>query len=442
MYGFVKRLLRDRSGSIPVMTALLMIPMTLMAGGAIDFARHERLRVAVQDTLDRGVLAAASLTQTQDPEKLIRSYLAQIPTSAAYDLTIKENKKTNFRKIEASVSLSEPTTFLKLGNIKALSVSAKSSAQDERRNIEISLILDISGSMVDNTGMTQLRPAAANFVDALIRPDTKDYTSMSIIPFAGGVNIGASVFDALAGPLYHRRHSYSSCFETSSLEFSSGIQAFPLSDQYPRFTFYNWNRSDRRPWWCPEGNQQVTYITNDATLLKSRAAALEPYDGTGTAYALKWGTLLLDPAMQPIFSSLRRKGSLAIPAAFDSRPAAFSDSQTRKILVLFTDGAVGFQPRPAKTTDNEVSGNISCSGCSREIYSAAAAVKAYKSACDLAKSKGITIFTIAFKVNAADAPSLSYCASDPSYAYNIDGLNIATTFQSIATTIQKIRLVP
>lgn len=437
----VKHFVRDARGNIPLMTALLMIPMTLMAGGAVDFVRYERLRVSLQDTLDRGVLAAASLTQTEDPKKLIRSYLSQVPTDAEIDLKVEENKVTNFRKIVATASVTQSTTFLKLGSINALNVSAKSTAQDERKNIEISLVLDISGSMVDNTGMTQLRPAAVSFIDALIRPDTKDYTSMSIIPFAGGVNIGPKVFDYIAGPLYRRRHTHSSCFETNALEFSTGLQAFPLSDQFPHFTYYNYGRTDRNPWWCPTDDQQVTYITNDAVFLKARANALKPYDGTGTAYAIKWGTLFLDPVMQPTMSALRKNGSLPIPAAFDARPASYSDTGTRKILVLFTDGAVGFQRRPYKATDNEVTtGNIS--GSYREIYTASAAVSAYKAACDYAKSKKITIFTIAFKVSAADAPSLSYCASDPSYAYNIDGLNIATTFQSIATAIQKIRLVP
>lgn len=441
LHSLLGKFFGSRSGNIPIMTAVLMIPMTLMAGGAIDFARYERTRVALQDTLDRGVLAAASLTQTQDPETLIRSYLAQIPTKAAFDLKIQENKGTNFRKIVATVTLQEPTTFLKLASLDKLSILATSSAQDERKNIEISLVLDISGSMVDNTGMTQLRPAAISFIDALIRPDTKAYTSMSIVPFAGGVNIGPKVFDYLAGPLYKRRHTKSSCFETNALEFSSGLQIFPVSDQYPHFTYYNYGRTDRNPWWCPTDDQQVTYITNDAALLKARATALQPYDGTGTAYAIKWGTTFLDPAVQPMMSSLRKSGALPIPATFDSRPAAFNDTGTRKILVLFTDGAVGFQRRPSKLTDNEVTnGNIS--GSYREIYSASAAVTSYKAACDYAKSKKITIFTIAFKVSSADAPSLAYCASDPSYAYNIDGLNIATTFQSIATAIQKIRLVP
>ncbi|WP_061935044.1 TadE/TadG family type IV pilus assembly protein [Aureimonas sp. AU22] len=438
----IKQFFGASGGSIPLMTALLMIPMTLMAGGAVDFVRYERLRVSLQDTLDRGVLAAASLTQSQDPEKLIKSYLAQLPTDLTYNLQLQESKGTNFRKIVATVSLRQPTTFLKLASVSELPISAQSTAQDERKNIEISLVLDISGSMVDNTGMTQLRPAAVSFIDALIRPDTKDFTSMSIIPFAGGTNIGPKVFDYLAGPLYKRRHLVSSCFETNTLEFSTGLQAFPLSDQFPDFTYYNWGKTDRKAAWCPRDDQQVTYITNDVALLKARANALQPYDGTGTAYAIKWGTQFLDPAMQPMMSALRKNGSLPIPAAFDGRPASYTDTGTRKILVLFTDGAVGFQPRPAKTTDNVVTGNISCTNCSRQIYSASEAVSAYKAACTYAKSKKITIFTIAFRVSAGDAPSLAFCASDPSYAYNIDGLNIATTFQSIATTIQKIRLVP
>lgn len=63
-------------------------------------------------------------------------------------------------------------------------------------------------------------------------------------------------------------------------------------------------------------------------------------------------------------------------------------------------------------------------------------------ACDAAKAKGVTVFTIAFKIsNNATAKKLSECASSPAHAYRANGLDIADAFQSIAATIKKLRLI-
>ncbi|MCW4115304.1 pilus assembly protein [Aurantimonas sp. MSK8Z-1] len=457
---------RDSRGSLPVMLAVLLVPMTLMAGGAIDLVRHESTRVELQDALDRGVLAAASLNQTENAETLVRSYLSIVPGGAGAQLTVSDQKTLNTRAVNATAVIQYQPAFLRLAGIRAMTIAATSAAQQARTNIELSMVLDISGSMYDNGGMNQLKPAAKDFLDVVLKDDLRDVTSVSLVPFAGEVNLGYGAFNYISGYLpadpsaaaqaaaassgtcapsaassYKRRHCYSSCFEMQATDFAAGMPNFALRDQVPHFSVYNMTATGKKPWWCPVDAAAVTYVSNDLTYLKSRIDALDPYDGTGTAYGMKWGELLLNPAMRPTIAGLGNKSIAAIPSQFRNRPADFSDKNTMKILVLMTDGKIGLQPRPVDPATNAVTDKNVTGSASRTVYTETQAAGFYKTVCDYAKTEGITIFTIAFKVDAATAKTIAECASDPSYAYKVDGLDMASAFQSIATSMQKIRLV-
>lgn len=447
----LRSFLKGRTANLPVIVAFALIPMTLGGGAAIDFVHFEQVRTSLQDTLDRGVLAAASLTQTKDPEALIRSYLKSVTNLDTISLSVTEKKAVNSRKITATVEQVYEPAFLKLAGYSTMTITAASSAEESRSNIEMSLVLDISGSMYDNGGIFQLRPAAKSFLDIVLKPELKNVTSVNIIPFAGMVNLGAGVFEYMGGwctdtnvsPLCRaRRHVSSSCFEFADSDFSSGMPTWTLRDQVPHFTYYNYNATGKKPWWCPTDDASVSYMTNDIDYLKTRIDALQPFDGTGTAYGMKWAELLLNPSMRSTLTAIANKKLAPIPSQFIGRPVAFSDADTLKFIVLMTDGQIGFQPRPKDPTTNSVTTkNISGSADNRVVYTEAQSVAYYNKVCAYTKAEGITVFTIAFKVSASVAAGIATCASDPSYAYKVDGLDMASAFQSIATTMQKIRLV-
>ena len=88
---------------------------------------------------------------------------------------------------------------------------------------------------------------------------------------------------------------------------------------------------------------------------------------------------------------------------------------------------------------NEVT-NKNISKESRTLFDATQASTFYDKVCAYAKGEGIAVFTIAFKVDTATAKNIAKCATDSSYAYKVDGLDMGQAFQSIATTLQKIRI--
>ncbi|KQT47409.1 hypothetical protein ASG43_09820 [Aureimonas sp. Leaf454] len=462
----LKRFLQETRANIPILTAVMIVPMVLLAGGAIDMVRQEQIRIALQDALDRGVLAAASLKQTEEPRALIKSYLANVSQGSTAALTLKYEDKLNFRKVEASATIDYAPGFLKMAGVKKMPVEATSSAQEARSNIELSMVLDISGSMYDNGGINQLKPAAKAFLDIVLKEELRPVTSVNIVPFAGTVNLGYDAFNAISGfilqkdkteaeakstgvcthasnsPYTRRNHCYSSCFEMNASDFQEGIPNFKTLDQAPHFSVYNISAAGKKPWWCPVDAAAVTYMTNDLDLLKKKIDALDPYDGTGTAYGMKWAELLLNPGMRKPIAAVAAAGAAKIPAGMTNRPADFDDADTQKFIVLMTDGQIGFQPRPKAPSDlyvntkQNITGNIQ-----KVVYSEGESASFYKKVCDYSKKEGIIIFTIAFKVSTAVAKTIAECASDPSFAYKVDGLDMASAFESIATSMQKIRLV-
>ena len=448
------RELRDSSGgNVGLIFSFMLLPMVALGGAGIDLAHYEATRIEMQDGLDRGVLAAASLTQTQQPEATLRDYLKNLSYASDVALDFKREVTVNSRKIQANASYTINTSFIHLLGVKALTINVASTAVEAKQSIEMSLMLDMSGSMITNNRIGNLKKAAKEFIDQMLTDQSKSFTTISIVPYAGHVNVGEAVFNRLAAAsagtvptadgtngsgsasAIGRTHVYSSCFELG--ETNAGYGADPIdfkqAKQVPHFTNWNYGKTNMRPWWCPLESTSITYHSNDATALKARIDSLEMHDGTGTANAMQWGYTLLNPAGKLVTDAAISAGKM--DAKFSSRPAAFNDPDTMKIIVLMTDGAITEQYRPkdyarspAQAPDNT------------QISSSSTNATRLSNVCTKAKTNHITVFTIGFEVNGTATSQMTNCASSPGHYYPTSGAGISDAFKSISTSIKKLRL--
>ena len=76
---------KDESGSLLIFSLFVFVAMLCVAGLAVDFMRVETQRVRLQSTLDRAVLAGASLEQTLDSETVVRDYFERAGLSEFLD---------------------------------------------------------------------------------------------------------------------------------------------------------------------------------------------------------------------------------------------------------------------------------------------------------------------------------------------------------------------
>lgn len=203
------------------MVGLAAIPMVLTAGLALDGTRVWLLQTRLQQAVDASVLLAASpgetsVSQTQvttDTSNLFwtdfgrssrtgnaqtgfinTGFLGATITDAALSVTFPD---VNHVQMTATATL--PTTFMSLTGISTISVSASGTAE-RAGGVEMALVLDISLSMEfpmgDGTGNDKeqaLQTAAANMLSALYGSNsTVPNLYVSVVPFAGAVNIGNS----------------------------------------------------------------------------------------------------------------------------------------------------------------------------------------------------------------------------------------------------------
>ena len=438
IHHIIKDFLADRSGNVAILCAAAMLPMLVLAGGATDIARHEAYRVQLQDSVDRAVLAAASLTQTRPSEQTVRDYLATLPFIADVKLLFDIKTTLNSREVTVTATYDMPTAFLPLININSIAVNTSATAVERRQNLEISLMLDMSGSMRFRepasapTRISLLRPAAKDFIDAMVTPQSAAYTSVSIVPYAGSVNPGAAVYKILDVP---RQHTYSSCVEFNLNDYGVGLIPFNQRTQVAHFTqnHEGVNEAGLEWAWCPYEATAITYLSNDAAALKAKIDTMKMHDGTGTAIAMNWGMLLLEPSARPLVGKVAAAG--LAPAQFSNRPADFDDPGTMKVIVLMTDGDISQQLRPrtyayprTPAVDNY------------EAQSRSGALDKLYAVCNRAKANGVIVFTIGFQLTDNGKTEMRNCASSANQFYDVSGLDISAAFQSIATSIQKIRL--
>ena len=61
--------------------------------------------------------------------------------------------------------------------------------------------------------------------------------------------------------------------------------------------------------------------------------------------------------------------------------------------------------------------------------------------CELAKTMGVTIYTVALETSDTASAEVKKCASSPSHFFEVAGTEVIETFVSIASSIQKLRLI-
>lgn len=431
-FQLARYLLKDERGNIGMIFAFMLLPLVALGGSGTDLVLQEKARVELQDGLDRGVLAAASLTQSRDAEAVVRDYLKNLPDADKIVLNLTRENTLNSRIVAASASYTIDTAFIKLVGVKTLTVQAQSQAQEAKQNIEMSLMLDMSGSMITNNRIGNLKKAAKQFIDQMLTDDSKSYTTISIVPYAGHVSVGAAVFEKLGGT---RIQAESSCFELGETNAAYGASpiTFKGAQQVPHFTNWNFGKTTMRPWWCPLDSTSIAYPSNDATALKKKIDGLEMHDGTGTQNAMQWGYTLLNPAGKKVIDAAIATGQM--DAKFASRPAPFNDGDTMKVIVLMTDGAITEQYRP-----KDYNRSVTVAPSNAEISSAKTNATRLANVCTAAKANAITIFTIGFEVSGDATTQMTNCASSAGHYYPTSGTGISDAFKSISISIKKLRL--
>ena len=152
--------------------------MLLMAGMAVDLMRFESKRSRLQNTIDSAVLAAANLNQDGDADAIVRDFFEK----SGYDgskvqIAFTENKigqdadgnggEVIGKTVTAALDIDMNTYFMGLIGIESLHSISAGRATESTQGIEISMVLDISGSMSGDK-IADLKTSAKNFLGIVL----------------------------------------------------------------------------------------------------------------------------------------------------------------------------------------------------------------------------------------------------------------------------------
>ena len=452
--GPISAFVKDEDGAIIQLTVIWFLLLFLVTGMATDYMRHETYRAEMQAALDRGLLAAADISQTVDTETTVKEYFKSadwVGGSTVVPTVRVLNDSTRQRTISAEASYEFDTFFLRLIGQPTLKVQVSGKAEERRKDIEISLVLDISGTMrwcagnssncPDGNRIQKLIPAAQSFINTVLTDETRDYTTINIVPYAGHVNTGALLFNVVGGRRTYAQNN-NSCIELDANDFdSTDLPSGGGYDQVPHFHWYPLNDTWMEWGWCPSDDVGLTFINNDPDDLNARIEALRYnlHDGTGTDIGLKWGLALLDPDSNSALSP-------HVATAFQNRPSAYNDEGGLKFVILMTDGQITGQNRP-DDPDAEINETVEIRNQEGrpgyEMVSRSTSRGRFLGLCNMARDNGVVVFTIAYMAPSSAQDDMRTCAYDgDTHYFNVDSLDINYAFQEIATTINKIKLIP
>ena len=339
-----KRFASDESGVIAVFVLFLFVVMLAVGGIGIDVMRYERDRARLQYTMDRAVLAAADLDQTLDPEAVVREYL-QKADLLQYLTSVTVSEGLGFRNVKATANSEFPTQFMHMTGVDTLSAPAASTAEESIGGVEISLVLDVSGSMNSNSRLSNLKVAARDFVDQMVDNTEDGKLSISIIPYATQVSVSDNMMDEFN---VSGENPHSNCINFQSNDFDSttlvATASRPRTLHFDTFTSAGSSRSDGRPYGdlvkfpvCEaDDRREILPLQKDRDTLKNFITALTARGNTSIDVGMKWGTALLDHSLNGVVTNLISDGD--IPNDFALRPHRYSDGETLKVIVLMTDG--------------------------------------------------------------------------------------------------------
>ena len=141
--------------------------MMIFGGIGIDMMYAELQRTKIQNTLDRAVLAAADLDNELDAQGVVEDYMARMGLSDAL-VSVDVDEGLNYRTVTADGYRTMPSNFMQLIGIDNMQAGGHAQAMERINKVEVSMVLDISGSMDDGDKMAELQTAASDFVDTLL----------------------------------------------------------------------------------------------------------------------------------------------------------------------------------------------------------------------------------------------------------------------------------
>lgn len=406
----------DERGAVMVTFGIMFFMLVLMCGVAIDFARIHHAYTRLATAADAAALAAGkAMLDGRNSDSAVRQIASKFfqenfnsAESYAKVLSFTPTLDRATNAVSIDVVAEVPMTIMKVAGYDSVNVPLTSAAKFDQKDIELSLALDVTGSMCTPCSKIQALKDATNDLLDIMLPDAGNTNKVRVAfaPYSSGVNAGS-----LAGPATRNRSANGCTFEREGAE--------PNGDQAPGPNNYLKVAGDAGvsgSATCPR-DSRVIGLSDDKRLLKDTVRSYDTGGSTAGHLGAQWAWYLVSPQWAGILGG-------------ESAPAAYKDGKTIKAVVLMTDGA------------NNTIGGRNYGDYSAEARQSDARVREI---CTSMKGSahGIMVFTVGFQLggNPFATSLLKDCAGTDSRFFPAENRNeLRAAFAEIASQLTALRL--
>jgi Flp pilus assembly protein TadG len=424
----------NRDGSVTTIFGISFIVLLGMLGLAVDTSRYYNYSSHMQQALDAAALAGAKLlpddTMTDaDIAAAAQTFFAEAMVNSgvrAIELGIPAvniDRTTNAVTVEGTAIL--PAMFSSVltrsGNV---TVNRTAKVVFDMKQVELSMVLDITGSMNSNNKLADLKVAAKDVIDELYAGSlSENGVRIALAPYSASVNAGAlasAVTNVPPTTTCVWDHHEWKCKTVAGIDQDTcvierqGTEAATDAAPTGSNKLPNVPTTPYGNYVCPSATvlalQGKSQIDTVKSTIDSYAAAGATAGHIGTA----WGWYLLSPEWAGVLGA--------------SAPKPYGDAMIEKSMIIMTDGIFNTSYLTGGSTPSGTQAN--------ESYAQ------FDALCAGIKGKGIKVFTVGFALSDPRALSeLQACATDATTFFDAQtGADLKAAFKTIAKKLNTLRV--
>lgn len=349
---------RDEDGSLLIFGIFTFVIVLILAGIGVDIVRHETLRTELQNTTDRAVLAAANRETTAEAKSVVEDYFAKAGLTS-YLEDVKVEGVGYGKRVTATVTADIPTHFLRFSGVNNLELHSEGTAEQGMAELEVALVLDVSGSMNNSNRLPNLTIAGQEFAETVFNNSADGHVAVSVVPYATQVNVGPTIASKFVRT---DSHETSHClnfqaadFLTNTVELATAVnpKSYEQTMNFDPWYYKAPNTGTTLEVCNPATNNRVLPFSTSLSEVSNKIAGLRADGNTSIDVGVKWGMAILDPSFQDATTALISNG---LDASNAGRPHEYS-SATLKVMVVMTDGVnTGqyYMPDPYRTGESDI----------------------------------------------------------------------------------------
>lgn len=318
----------NERGTVAILFGFFAMVLMVGIGVALDQARVYHSTSKIAAAADAAALAAGRALMDgamSDDEiaELGQSYFNQnISGGSAFadvnSVQVIPNRANS--TIEVKVDAGVPMTFMRVAGVENVAAPVDSLTTFQANDLELGLALDITGSMLQDNKLDDLKSAALDLVDELL-PDRErpNKVRIGLAPYSASIQLGPYADLASNGTSRDgcvRERNGTSAYKDDNLRDGGAYRG--------NGRFRDIDRTEGlQSYVCPSA--EIVPLTDKKSVLIDAINSYRASGATAGHIGLQWAWNLVSPNFASLWPT-------------DSEPVAYKDKKTTKAVILMTDG--------------------------------------------------------------------------------------------------------